>query len=729
MASRVPTASTGWFRSAGGGPVPMMTPITSTPTLSRAVGQRRRRPYGGAGVPGAPLRRVLPVSMSSSALGEGGRAGGRKRAGGGGKRRQGGGGGGGSGSGGRFRVSEVKVPWREDAGKDSYKVTTRLLEAIAKRMGLAKPDALPLSAVEVVRKSFDARKVDAKAWVYVVDVDAKHAEAANDGRRPRTAPGRCEWLGAGYDSAAAQEDGPPPAREAAGKRSSKPVVVVGSGPAGLFSALALAEAGHKVLLLERGKAVEDRGRDIGALFVRGRLNAESNLCYGEGGAGTWSDGKLTTRIGRNSGKSPHPVRQVLAALHRFGAPDSVLKAGKPHLGTDRLVRILQGCRQHLLGLGVEIRFSTRVAEVVLEEGRVAGVQLADKEGPGAFVATDNVVLAVGHSARPLYEQLNRDGVHLEAKPFAMGFRIEHPQAVIDNIQYGAKDASLVQRGDGPLPVADYKLTATVAAPPAALEALDPAFRAWDTFGEAWAAPRMMPPASPQPKRGVYSFCMCPGGQVVPTSTDAAFLCVNGMSFSRRNSKWANSALVVGVLPEDWAPWEPEFGSLAGVHLQETIEQRAAVMGGGNLVAPVQRARDFLTGELSSEPLPSSSYRLGVKSAPCHLLFPPPITAALREALNRFEARMPGFLHEEALLHGVETRTSAPVCIRRTEAMCSVNTEGLWPAGEGAGYAGGIVSAAVDGMRVGQALAAFLSGAAAQPSPASLQKFKPMGNYY
>lgn len=409
--------------------------------------------------------------------------------------------------------------------------------------------------VRLVRKSFDARKGRRKAWVYVVDVDVEAAARAG-APAPREAQGRVEWMppgcgdleaassgGGGGGGGDGRENGgvrrfvappvavadaaaaplspshraaaPTPAVSAA---SREPVVVVGAGPAGLFVALTAAEAGLRVVMLERGQPVEQRGRDIGALFARRVLNPSSNLCYGEGGAGTWSDGKLTTRIGRNS----DPVRRVLVTLHAMGAPDAVLVSGKPHMGTENLVRVLKAFRAHLKSLGVDVRFGAAVQDVeVSPSGRASAVVL---EG-GERVAASAVVLAPGHSARGLYERLAERGVPMAAKAFALGFRIEHEQSWLDEAQYGEADARGVARGKGKIPVADYTLATNI---------LDSRCGNGDEGREGVAlvgGGKGGKKAAEDTSRGVYSFCMCPGGQIVPTSTREDELCINGMSFS------------------------------------------------------------------------------------------------------------------------------------------------------------------------------------------------------
>ncbi|KAL9325431.1 hypothetical protein ACSQ67_006076 [Phaseolus vulgaris] len=499
------------------------------------------------------------------------------------------------------------------------------------------------------------------------------------------------------------------------------IAVVGSGPSGLFAALVLAQLGADVTLIERGQPVERRGRDIGALIVRRILELESNFCFGEGGAGTWSDGKLVTRIGRNSGS----VLAIMKTLVQFGAPEQILIDGKPHLGTDKLVPLLRNFRQHLQDLGVTIKFGTRVDDLVIKDGHVLGVMVSESADKSRLTSTkmeyDAVILAVGHSARDTYEVLHAHNVELIPKDFAY-----------------AELASEVCHGRGKIPVADYKVANYI-------DKED--FYEVSNSGVA--------------NRSCYSFCMCPGGQlahllvgvvtleqvvevvtdvvasavfsrhncntrwmcsgntslystkpilgdlvgtVVLTSTNPSEICVNGMSFSRRASKWANAALVVTVTTKDFEALNC-FGPLAGVKFQREFEQRAAMMGGGNFVVPVQTVTDFLENKLSVTSVPPSSYRLGVKAANLHQLFPMHITEALKHSLLTFEEELPGFICNEALLHGVETRTSSPIQIpRNIDSYESTSVKGLYPVGEGAGYAGGIISAAVDGMHAGFAVA-------------------------
>lgn len=649
-----------------------------------------------------------------------------------------------------WRVFDVSVPLSEDAGKDDATVTKAVMAALRRR--LHRP-ALSAAHVSLVRKSFDARRrrqasSGGAAFSYVLDVDAAAFE-----RPPATVPGLIEpappppsELPPPPPPPPEAQHPPPPHRDLSGdprqrdmfvrSESANRVIVVGGGPSGLFAALRLAEAGLPVTLLERGQPVERRGADIGALFARRILSPESNLCFGEGGAGTWSDGKLTTRIGRNAA----PVRRVLSLFVAFGAPPSILVDGKPHLGTDRLVTLLRALRSRLVDLGVTIRWGSTVDALLTSQstGAVTGVRLST----GEALAASTVVLAPGHSSRPLYTQLVIDaGVLVTPQPCAVGFRAEHPQSLIDAAQYGPDIAARVLRGKGAVPVADYRLVSAAEWRESGhCDVFDtrdesaPQQRRDDEGGggntarggarvASTAQPHLAsssPPPPPQPlpppvplRRAAYSFCMCPGGQVVPTSVDPSELCVNGMSFSKRASPFANSGLVVPVGPTDYAPFAADGAhlALAGLAFQAAMERAAAVAGGGALVAPVQTIADFLDRAVpkrGAEP-PASSYRLGVARAALHELYPPAITDALTAALVRFDAKLPGYASHSGVPHGVETRTSAPLRIERGGDFQSVSTPGLYPIGEGAGYAGGIVSAAVDGLNAADAVVLLLRG--------------------
>jgi uncharacterized FAD-dependent dehydrogenase len=475
--------------------------------------------------------------------------------------------------------------------------------------------------LRVVRRSLDARKGRPLGERLRVAV-ARRGEALVPAAAPR-----------------------PPIRWPAGRPVPR-VVVVGSGPAGTWAALRLAEAGVPVTILEQGKPVQPRRRDL-ALITRGELAPRSNYCFGEGGAGTYSDGKLYARAKDRAG-----VAEVFADLVRFGAPADIEAESRPHVGSNRLPRVLSTLREHLAGLGVAHRFETTATGLDVVAGRVRAVRV-----DGGEIPADVVVLAVGHSARAVYTWAAAAGIAVARKPIAVGVRIEHPQPLIDRIQYGAA------AGHPKLPPAFYELTTNV-----------------DT-------------------RGVYSFCMCPGGWIVPAATEADGVVVNGMSLSRRDSPFANSGLVVSVAAEDFGP--AGSGPLAGVEFQRTIERAAFQAGGGRFRAPAQRLGDFLAGRVSDS-LGPTSYRPGLSAADLTTVLPGFVAEALRTGLRQIGARLPAFMLADALLIAAETRTSAPVRFLRDPAtLVSPSVDGLYPCGEGAGYAGGIVSAALDGARVAE----------------------------
>ncbi len=428
----------------------------------------------------------------------------------------------------------------------------------------------------------------------------------------------------------------------------EPVHIVGSGPAGLFCALRLIEAGVRVEIFERGRPVEERMRDIAGLERKGILDERSNVLFGEGGAGTYSDGKLTARTRRPE------VDWFFKELIEAGAPSSILYEAKPHLGTDRLGRIVAFLRKKIIEAGSEIHFNESLEDLVVRQGRIEGA-ITSK---GREVAVSRLVLAAGHSARDTYAMLEDRGVAIEGKGFAVGVRIEHPAALINEIQYGSSPFRDL------LPPADYFLTS----------------RGTDAG------------------RSVYSFCMCPGGRVINTSSEKERLCVNGMSFSDRGLPFSNAALVVTVTPGDWGG-----AASGGISFQRSLEESAFMIGGGGFIAPAQRVTDFLKDSVGTE-LPETSYLPGVKSAALHHDLPVWIVRELKHALRQFEKKMRGFITESALLIGTETRTSSPVRIIRNEGFQSISHGGLYPVGEGAGYAGGIVSSAVDGIRCADIIA-------------------------
>lgn len=494
----------------------------------------------------------------------------------------------------------------------------------AQKLGIPEAEILSL---DVVKSSMDARK-RRPTRVYVLDVEVADPEAVLE--RLRNDP----QVGPTPPPSGARYEGP---RVRIGAQP----LVVGTGPAGLFTTLALLEKGYRPLLVDRGKPVRERWQDVNAYWRQGELDPESNVAFGDGGAGTFSDGKLYTR--RNDPRNPY-ILKLLAELAE--APD-ILVDGRPHLGTNRLSRALLRLHRRLEEAGVEVRFRSKLEDLVIEDGRIRGAVVN-----GERLETDALFLATGHSARDVYRLLERHGVALEARPFAVGARVEHPQALINRAQLGTDTADLEP--------ADYMLS----------------------FRDKRAG------------RSAYTFCMCPGGEVVGASTDPEGLTVNGMSYSHRGDRFGNSAVVATVAPEDFGG----EGALAGIDFQRRIETAAFRAGGGDHTAPAQRVSDFLAGRASSESL-DTSYRRGVRAGDLTELLPPEVVLTMQRALRHFGRRVRGYDGPEGVLIGVETRTSAPVrVVRDRDSYQSVTAEGLYPLGEGAGYAGGIMSSASDGLR-------------------------------
>jgi uncharacterized FAD-dependent dehydrogenase len=532
-----------------------------------------------------------------------------------------------------LRLTELKLP----LGHPSEALRVAVLE----RLGVADADLLDL---RIARRAHDARKKSAILMVYSVDVEVSDEAAILARGLPRVGV----TPDTDYRFVARAPEG-----------LAKRPVVIGTGPCGLFAGLILAQMGFRPIILDRGKVVRERTQDTWGLWRRGELNPESNVQFGEGGAGTFSDGKLYSQI-----KDPrHLGRKVLAEFVKAGAPPEILTEAHPHIGTFRLVTMVESLRAQVEALGGEYRFGSRVDDFQIEttaegERRLQAVILAN----GERIAADHVVLAIGHSARDTFQVLHDRGVHIEAKPFSIGFRIEHPQSLIDKARFGSC------AGHPDLGAADYALSHHA------------------TNG-----------------RTVYSFCMCPGGTVVAATSEVGMVATNGMSQYSRNERNANSGIVVGITPDDY-PGDP----LAGVALQRQWEKAAFAAGGGTYAAPGQKLGDFLTGRPSAElGAVSPSYKPGVHLTDLGGCLPDYAIAAIREALPVFGRQIPGYDHPDAMLTGVETRTSSPIRIRRDAAYESINTHGLYPAGEGAGYAGGILSAAVDGIKVAEAVALSL----------------------
>jgi uncharacterized protein len=546
-----------------------------------------------------------------------------------------------------LRLTDLKLPLDHSEAA--------LTAAILKRLDI---EAAALTGYDIAKRSYDARKRGAIALIYALDIDTtREAELL---RRFADDPHIQPTPDTSYHFVT---QAPP-------KLSQRPLVI-GFGPCGLFAGLILAQMGFRPIILDRGKEVRERTKDTWDLWRKRNLHPESNVQFGEGGAGTFSDGKLHSQI-----RDPlHHGRKVLIEFVKAGAPEEILYVSKPHIGTFRLVTMVENMRATIESLGGEIRFSSRVDDLLLEpaadgQQRVRGVTLAS----GEQIRADHVVLALGHSARDTFEMLHARGVYLEAKPFSIGFRIEHPQSVIDSARFGP------QAGHPVLGAADYKLVHHCKK---------------DQSGRG---------------RTVYSFCMCPGGTVVAAASEPGRVVTNGMSQYSRNERNANAAVVVGIDPSDFVPYDASGSPLAGIALQRALESHAYVLGGENYSAPGQLVGDFLAGCASHEfGDVQPSYKPGVTLGNLDSALPGYAIAAIREALPAFERQIRGYAMHDAILTGVETRTSSPVRITRDDSLQSLNTRGLYPAGEGAGYAGGILSAAVDGIRIAEAVARDIAG--------------------
>ena len=542
-----------------------------------------------------------------------------------------------------IRLTEIKLPLDLPGSKQP---DTAIAEVVVRILGI---QADELQSVNIFKLSFDARKAEL-LQVYIVDValsnDALEAEVLQRfDNNPHVRP--------------TPDMAYKPVATAPAHLKSRPVVV-GFGPCGIFAALVLAQMGFKPIVLERGKKVRERTKDTWNLWRKNQLHPESNVQFGEGGAGTFSDGKLYSQI-----KDPRYLgRKVMQEFVKAGAPEEILVDAHPHIGTFKLVKVVEHLREQIIALGGEVRFEQRVTDVKIENGQLQGLTVLDVVTQQSYeLPTQQAVLALGHSARDTFEMLHERGVYVEAKPFSIGFRIEHPQSLIDRARWGR------HTGHPLLGAADYKLVHHA-----------------------------------KNGRAVYSFCMCPGGTVVAATSEVGRVVTNGMSQYSRNERNANAGIVVGITPEDFPSQHP----LAGIELQRTLESAAYVLGGSTYEAPGQLVDDFVKG-VASTALGSvvPSYKPGVKLVDLAAALPSYAIEAIRDAIPAFGKKIKGFDLPDAVLTGVETRTSSPIKMTRGDDFQSLNVRGLFPAGEGASYAGGILSAGVDGIKVAEAVALSL----------------------
>jgi uncharacterized protein len=542
-----------------------------------------------------------------------------------------------------LRLTDIKLPL--DHAEEA------LAAAIRAKLHVG---AQAIRSFSIFRRGYDARKRGAIQLIYTLDVDVADEATllqrfADDPHVRPTPDTNYQFVGSAPNDLAHRP------------------VVIGLGPCGLFAGLLLAQMGFRPIILERGKAVRERTKDTWDLWRKHQLHPESNVQFGEGGAGTFSDGKLYSQI-----SDPHHYgRKVLTEFVKAGAPEEIIYVSKPHIGTFRLVTMVENMRNTIESLGGEIRFQHRVDDLLIEtdaqgQRHVRGVVTAN----GEQIRTDHVVLALGHSARDTFDVLHQRGVYLEAKPFSIGFRVEHPQSMVDRARFGP------QAGHPLLGAADYKLVHHC-----------------------------------RNGRSVYSFCMCPGGTVVAAASEPGRVVTNGMSQYSRNERNANAAIVVGIDPSDFVPYDGSGSPLAGIALQRFWESRAFELGGGTYNAPAQLVGDFLAGRPSAALGDvSPSYKPGIHLTDLAKALPDYAIEAIREAMPAFDRKLKGFGRPDAIFTGVETRTSSPVRVRRNDDdYQSLNTRGLFPAGEGAGYAGGILSAGVDGIRVAEAVARSIIG--------------------